>query len=252
MGVGDLLDTTFRLFRRHFGVFFAIGVLFSVPTALLSAVVELTAPNSQLWQGVSLAISTLIGTFLYGALVRPAAEAAQGGTPSVNGVIASLRETWWPILLCSLLFLFAPTLIAGTIVGIPFAVYFWIAWSFVFQAALLEAHGGRSALSRSRQLVKGSWWRCAGISILVSLVMLAVIAVVSLPGIIVAGLEVGLDANPPPLSAGARLLTALCSVLATAIAYPLVVIAWTLLYYDLRVRKEGLDLQLRAAGLATP
>ena len=102
---------------------------------------------------------------------------------------------------------------AITIIGIPFAVYFGVRWYFILPAALLEDYSPRVALSRSSELVHDNWWRVLGI-------LLAVGIVVAIINIILAFIPI---------------LGTLASILTT----PVFFIAHTLLYYDLRVRREG-------------
>ena len=57
-------------------------------------------------------------------------------------------------------------LMAITIIGIPFAIFFGVRWFFVYQTASLERCGPLAALARSSNLVGGNWWRVFGILLL--------------------------------------------------------------------------------------
>jgi hypothetical protein len=117
----------------------------------------------------------------------------------------------------------------ATWIGIPFAIYFFVCWFFAGQ--VLIAEGERNplrALVRSRSIVRGNWWRTAGILAGVTLIGL-------LPSILVGWIRT-------PGIASALVISAF----ATGVAAPFVAVAQTLLYVDLRIRKhESIDL---AAG----
>ena len=115
-----------------------------------------------------------------------------------------------------------------TIIGIPFAVYFAVRWDFIWQAALVERVGPRAALSRSSDFVRANWWRVVGI-------MLVVIIIASVIGLLLA-LILGL-------------IPILGPIIETILLTPIPTIAHTLLYYDLRVRKEQYGLKSLAGEL---
>ena len=112
-----------------------------------------------------------------------------------------------------------------TVIGIPAAIYFGITWVFVWQVALLEGCGPRAALRRSSALVKQSWWRVLGIMLLFGLIAGAISGVLGI-------------------------IPVLGSIVGAILSAPVAIIGSTLLYYDLRVRKEGYSLEVLAGELA--
>ena len=106
------------------------------------------------------------------------------------------------------------SLMAITIVGIPFAVYFGLRWYFMLQVSLLEDASPAEALRGSSELVAGNWWRVLGISIVLSLI---VSAFTFLPSFI------------PFIG----------PIIVNIVALPAYSIAKTALYIDLRTRAEG-------------
>ena len=115
---------------------------------------------------------------------------------------------------------------AITIIGIPVAIYFGITWAFVLQTALLEGCGARTALSRSSALVKQNWWRVLGIMIVLTII---IVLINKLFGLI-------------PVAGG---------IIGIILLTPVAVIGSTLLYYDLRRKKEGHTLEVIAEELGT-
>jgi len=120
-------------------------------------------------------------------------------------------------------------------------------YSLSVQAAVLENLKTRAALKRSRQLSEGSGGRI----LLVYVLMLALIWAVSLG----AGWVLGLIFNPQTLrqSFAAQVVQQFSGFLVGAAVGPVMTIAFSLLYYDQRVRKEAFDIEhmmktLQSAG----
>jgi hypothetical protein len=104
-------------------------------------------------------------------------------------------------------------------------------WSMAIQAMIVEGHKATAALRRSFTLVKGSWRRVLGVWSVVSLVAFGLSIMITVPF-----LAVSIPLGPDHFAAaGLRFL----NNLAVTTGVPLVIfISGTLLYYDLRVRKE--------------
>jgi hypothetical protein len=251
MGVGDLLDETFRLYRQHFGAFVGLGAVFLLPGFLLGLVLRL-APTRAALSGAELVLTWLLGLLLYAAMITASSEAALGAAPTVGGAVRGLSGRLRPVLGASLLYSFAPMLMAITLLGLPFAIYFLVAWSFVFQTLLLERLGVRRAFGRSRELVRGGWWRVCGVGLLLFLLVLVIAIGLAVPAIVAQGLDQLLDPSTAEQPTGAAVvLGELTSFVSQVLTDPVLAIGWTLLYYDVRMRKEGFDLELRAHELAS-
>ena len=91
------------------------------------------------------------------------------------------------------------------------------------------------ALSRSNQLTKGLWKHSVGVSALAFL-----IAVVPYLGATLLAGEFG-----------SRIVQQIVGMVMSVILTPIYVASLVALYYDLRIRKEGFDLELMASELAT-
>jgi hypothetical protein len=126
------------------------------------------------------------------------------------------------------------------IIGTPAAIYLGINWAFVLQTALLEGCGPRAALSHSSELVKRSWWRVLGILLLLILI---IAAIVYIPVAIGAGIG---------LITSAAIPVAIKAIVWMGIIIWYMVVGATLLYFDLRMRKQvyGLDALANELGLS--
>jgi hypothetical protein len=133
--------------------------------------------------------------------------------------------------------------VCGVLVGLRW----WIAWALVVPVTVLEGAGLRGTIRRSRELTEGSRGR-----ILVIYLLMAVLA-----GVITIAIHVPLLAifgvipfrASPHLGFSAYAVRTAGTFLATSLVGALGTIALTLVYYDLRVRKEGFDLQLMMSNL---
>jgi hypothetical protein len=124
-----------------------------------------------------------------------------------------------------------------------------VCFLFVTQAVVLEGQGPVAAIGRSWKLATSSFWRVLGIYILLVLLILVLTLVPSYS--ISAGVQL---IFPDPIGDFAiqQILTLLGTYIIQILVLPLSLIAFTLLYYDLRVRKEGFDLQLRTQTYEEP
>lgn len=146
------------------------------------------------------------------------------------------------------------------IAWIPLAVWVYVLFSLATPTIVLERAGVRAALGRSRRLVLGSWWRVFGILALALLITILIQAVLSAPFSIVqqvfffsdvpAGGGASIDNALGTLFIGQVIATA-GTIVAGTVAQPFSAGVPALLYTDLRMRREGLDMQLQsAAGIA--
>jgi hypothetical protein len=108
-----------------------------------------------------------------------------------------------------------------TVLGLQFC--------FVAEAVVLEGLGPLAALGRSRRLARGHYGR-------ITLLYLLGIAATLLLGKLLAMVAA-------LVAPGSAFLGTLAEMLATVLAMPLSWVSFVVLYYDLRVRKEGLDLE---------
>lgn len=107
-------------------------------------------------------------------------------------------------------------------------------------AVVLEPITARQAISRSIELTRGSLGRV--LALVVFAVIIAYITAALFQGpFVVAAAMAGPDTT---MALGLNLIGALTGAVAGAISGPIMIVALALLYYDARVRHEGLDLQL--------
>ncbi len=123
-------------------------------------------------------------------------------------------------------------------------VYLFARWHVAPAALIAEGLGPIGSLRRSWQLSRGHTWRMIGYAILLFLIIRLFFF---LPTIL---LEMIFAVLTPDSYQGLRtgVVTAVHSAL-SAVSVPIYIGAVVLLYYDLRIRKESYDLELRVADL---
>jgi hypothetical protein len=149
--------------------------------------------------------------------------------------------------------------VVGLIAALIFDVLLYVRFSMSAPVVVLERQGPVAALGRSWRLVQGSFWRVFGILLLTAVIVLIAASVLRLPFSIISGaFSRGGSGNPLGgadflTAAGhpgllALIITAIGSIIAGAITQPVSAGVTVLLYVDLRMRREGLDLVLQTAA----
>ena len=144
--------------------------------------------------------------------------------------------------------------ILGWIGAVVFEILLWVRLSLTLPAVVLERLAPMTAIKRSWQLSRGSFWRLFGILLLTGLVVGVAGYVLSIPFAIVGGIAGGggsfgmFGATTATASATALIIGAIGSILAATVTRPIFAGVNVLLYVDLRIRREGLDLALRNAA----
>lgn len=138
--------------------------------------------------------------------------------------------------------------------GIAFAVLFlaaflviawlFISWTVAVPAIVVEQAGAAKALGRSMRLIRGRWWPVFGVIVLVTIIRWVIGGV--------AGIAVGVVVFAAPES---FVLSAIVDTIQTIaidiVLLPFAAAITAVLYFDLRVRKEGFDLELLARSVGS-
>jgi hypothetical protein len=217
--LGEIIGLSLRVYLGNFGAMFAIA-LTTVPLQMLVAVVPASAgplAAQAALQAAFIVASMLVGAVANGALIHAVHEAATGTRPEFSRSVDAAIERIGA-LISSILLMYA--LVIASLIAAP---YFAVRWAFNPQAVMIEGKRNWAALDASSSIVKGQWWRTLGILLVSALVVFA-------PLIVAGGIAVAL-----PALAGATV-----EAVALALALPFLMSAQTLLYYDLRARRDAL------------
>jgi hypothetical protein len=251
--IGDILDETFRMYRRHFPLLAGISVIFSIPLAALSgygyfalfnfAATQATSSNpgdfssflatlSPLAAGVLVNIAVL--PLLYGGVVYAVCQSAMGNPVTLWGALRGAFRRYFQVLLYY--FLIGIMFFVGFCL-FPLWIWIGVRWIAVLPAMFVENAGLFAAMGRSWRLVEGRWWRT--FLLLVLVFVLNYVVSIALGAFLYLG-QVLLTILVSPYLALAIYEGAV--VLVSALVNPVLLIAIVLIYFDLRVRKEALDL----------
>jgi hypothetical protein len=145
--------------------------------------------------------------------------------------------------------------ILGGIAAICLDIWFLIMFALSAPVVVLERQGPVNALRRSWRLVRRNFWRVLGILLLAGIIVSVASFVLKLPFSVLALVAGGGSAGPlgvggTTTSVVAIVIGAVGSIVAGAITRPISAGVTVLLYLDLRMRKEGLDLALQSAATA--
>ncbi|MBW8872156.1 MAG: glycerophosphoryl diester phosphodiesterase membrane domain-containing protein [Leifsonia sp.] len=145
--------------------------------------------------------------------------------------------------------------IVGGIGLIP--LYIWINTKLIMVPSIivLERLSLRAAVARSWRLTTGYFWRTFGIVLLVGVIVYAITQTIAIPFAILGGIVGGVFAPTSASSAdpmaqaliaqlGVNVISSIVTAIVGAIGSVIQTAAIALLYIDLRMRKEGLDLEL--------
>jgi hypothetical protein len=263
MRVGELLDAAIKLYRRNWKPLMGIAAFVMVPFSFLqsyltrsSATNPFTLNPGRLGEQqpvppgtvdtalvglvFTLVLFLFIQPFLTAAFAKAASDVYLGGRPTVKEIYAFALSRLFAILLVTVLTALA--VLGGFVLLIVPGVILLVRFAFGPVVVVLEDARGTTAMRRSWRLSRGFFWKILGTLLLASLIATVVSGIVSFP-LIAGGLALG--------SKGWA-LRAVGGAIGSVITRPFASLVGVLLYFDLRIRKEGLDLEIMARELEAP
>jgi hypothetical protein len=264
MTFGDILDGSFKLLKANLRTIVLVSAVFLIPVNLVAAFFQRdvlgghgflrlmndpslleqaanTGPSNAALVGAVLAVlaSILVTPFVGGAVSRVVASSYLGDELAPG---AAMRATWLRVL--ALLGAFLLTLLLKAVgllfcvVGVLVPMTFFLVTT---PAVMVEELGPVQSMARSAGLVRTRFWQVMGVGIVSGLLASLLGNILSTP-FTVAALAVGYRWG--------WILAAIGGILPALVTTPFVAIVATLVYFDLRIRNEGFDLQMIAAELA--
>ncbi len=125
--------------------------------------------------------------------------------------------------------------------GLAFFIVVVVRTTLAPQAIVIERLSGRAGLRRSWRLTDGSFWRVLGIRVLLWLLQVIMGLVLSLPFTAIASATAS--------SGTQQMISQIVQAVTTIFVAPITLVTLTLLYYDLRIRREGFDIEMLASSL---
>jgi hypothetical protein len=293
LGVGELLDQAIRLYRRNFLSFIGIIAVVQIPIGLLQLLFSLLSVQSAstaidfsrraqptdlftpayfAGQAGTLVVALISFVLVQGvataAMTRAVADNYLGQPTGFGAAYRRIGQSWLPLvgtlflagLLAIALFIWFLVPCVGWATGLGIlAFYGAVILPIIAPIVVLERKSGYRAVRRGWDLARRRFWAVLGFVVLLFLFNLIVVSGPNLLiGAIFQGLLLGAVRSG---NSAAGLITAqlivqsLLTLVASLLYLPLQLIGFTLVYLDLRVRTEGLDLAMLtqdAAGQEAP
>jgi hypothetical protein len=142
--------------------------------------------------------------------------------------------------------------VLGTLAATVFAAIAAVRWSLAIPVVMLERLGPVASLGRSWRLVRRSSWRVLWMLVLAQVVVGIAAAVIQAPfqlaggGGILSFAQGGATAGHASLAA--TIIAGIGGIIASTLTAPLAAGVVVLLYADLRMRREGMDITLQATA----
>jgi hypothetical protein len=288
LGLGEILDGSFATIRRNPKATLGIAAIIMTISAVITSTLTLNLVNvaglgnhptqHQLEQflgqlipvlGVTVLVTLIVQAVLAGLLAPVIAREVSGQRISAGDAWRAAAPRLPSVLLATLLVLLAglgPLLVLGAIlligaaagappavvavIGVPgffvavvLSIWFSTMFSLVTPVVVLERERPAAALARSWRLVRRSFWRVFGILLLATIIVAVASAILQLPFTFLSTLFGGAAG----FSAG-TVIAVVGTIAAGTVTRPISAAVTVLLYVDMRIRKEGLDLALRTAA----
>jgi membrane-anchored glycerophosphoryl diester phosphodiesterase (GDPDase) len=221
-------------------------------------------------------LNFVVSALLQGIVVNAAARSTLGERPTVRSTWPAMKpHLWrlvgWTALLGAAVLVIFLLLIGVILLGVALGpigiavsiavslllglgavvLWFWLytKLSIVPSVIVLERTSIRAAVRRSWRLTNGYFWRTLGAEILVSLIISVAIQIITTPISLLGSVGTLLDPNNTGAAISVavivQIIVVAIGVLGGAISAFVTSALVALIYIDLRMRKEGLDLVLQ-------
>jgi hypothetical protein len=264
MGIGEILDGAVKLYRANFKAIALVALVVMGPIQVISAVAvrsqlggtgvldmvndpSLAEPGNTPFSNVGPTLLTLafyaVG-FLFtpivaGAVAKAVATSYVGGSLTAGEVLRAAGRRWWQLIVASILVHICELFgMLGFCIGALFVMPLFVV---VSPAIVVEELGPLEGIKRSWNLCTSRYMAVLGVAVLSGVITWLAKQIVAVPFSI------------PAAFIGFRwgfLLVAVGGIVTEVFVAPISAIVATLVYFDLRIRREGFDLQVMAANLA--
>jgi hypothetical protein len=261
----ELLDRTFRLYRDNFITIIGVVAIITIPITALTLLLNpatssllTNQPFRSTNNGTSLLgsiLSLIQSVVVNGTLIYIASEYIFNHKLSIgeafSGASSRYTKMGCGIIVFGIFIIIVGVLAVILVIAIPpalalFGILFFIiisAYSVFFQVLALENVGPSAAVTRAYMLGKRRFWTVIGLTFVVGLISVII-------GAILGGSVtfLVLSTTPGRNTSTQFLLISFLTTIISIFVTPISPIAFTLLYYDIRTRTEGLDIMLDSSG----
>ena len=263
--VWEVTDDAFDVYREHFAALAGITAVVAAPVLIILSVWLLsgyrdldhfTSSSDQFGRFLA-QMAWIVPLVAVAAMLQSAATALAvrdiltGAAPTILSVYRRVFQRFLPLLFGALL----PAAVAFILSCVPFLWIFIAVWyAFTAHGIVLEDRKLLDSMKRSRDVSQNYFGKTLGMICLMTVINVAFFAgcraLISEAFSILPKAEG--SATPYAAEQFQSLVAAVSSSVLLLLLLPLPAIAVTLLYYDLRVRREGLDVESEAATWGVP
>lgn len=238
-----LFTDAFSVYSRHFPTFIGLAAAVVIPVQVVVSGIgaeRLWGPWDETPDPIALVVFPalanvlVVGPLLAAMTIHALADLGAGRQPSAARSIGAGLELFPAVFLALLL---VDVVVALAAVTVVLAIYLLVRWWLVLPAVVLEERRGPDALSRSSELVRGSWWPTFGVW------LIATFGAIVITAVVVAQFADLIDATN---SDAIAFLAELLGQTFTAPAFALVTAFY---YFHLRARAEGVGAPPDPPGL---
>jgi hypothetical protein len=230
--VTEIIDAAFTLYQRDFLQYIMVGTITNAPMIVLTLLVQSITGQGQTITTVIVAIIGLLAaTFVAAVVARMGATVYLGGRADAGATLAAAAPRLPTLLLT--------TLLTSLMLGVSFifliipGLYLTARLFAAPEAVVLEQQSATNAIRRSFALTKGRVGH-----VFLTLLLLYALYFGLTGGVLMA---IGLSASP--------VLQTVASAVIGIFCYPILGLVRLVLYYDLRIRAEGFDVEHMAQSM---
>ena len=227
----ELLDAAFQFWRENFKLLCTVVAAAFVPIIVLEMLAS-AEPDSGIFALLARLGGGVFESMASAAVIAVVSERYMGREVTAG---EALQKVWSRIVtIFATSFIYGLIVFVGLVLLIVPGFYFACKYFAMMPAVVIEGLDSSSSQKRSSTLTQGSKWRVLGLIVVAWIIYFVLLAIAA--GIV------------------QTTMRGMTGIVATRLLvvpiYPFLGILVTLLYYDLRIRNEGLDLDLMLANEA--
>lgn len=287
LNLGELLDRAIRIYRKNFLAFTGMAALVQTPIVVLEMAASLLTLSSTVTQfqpgtppptdvsqlftpayfiGIALnlvvsVISFFVVPLMYGAIMRGTTDSyLYQQSAAILSTFGKVFKSAGRLFLTTLLVLLIAVALGiwviipcvGWLSGPGLLAYGgWVMYPLIIATCVLEHRGATGSFRRAWDLARRRFWWTMGFAFLITIFGVAVTLGPSVLTGAVLGVVLNADffvGNPGLALVVRTLVQSVVSLASVVITGPIQIVAYTLMYFDLRVRTEGFDLAVATAN----
>lgn len=252
MKLGDLLDETFKIYRKHFLVFVQIIAILDLPIIVIkTAAGFFEGPAGKIVAFIlAFGLPLLVLPVMNFLLARTISDSYLGKQVSLVSSFKHFDHLKFWNMIGTLLLSGLMTFLGILCLIIP-GIIFAFRYALVSQVIAIEGLYNKPALDRSQVLMKKNFGNLMTTGFVIGIISYAIYGILLVPLILVIAFnKTGGGAALAQTGILMVSLTFAIEVLSAVIVTPLMLTAYTLFYYNMRIKKEGFDIQMLAASAA--